>query len=382
MVSRQPKSIFKSRYYEPLNQNMATQILRERTDARKRITKTVNMQKTVTAHEHATQPKPEALLGKYTKFTPVQHWYEKKMRITRLMTTHTDSLFLQTNLQARCFHVGKHGKLTFYPTGDMEYTPTSTLDDDYFEFTSVDNRDHTVGFRVHVVCEESIWSTISISGPPGSGHNVQHSDTIVDERYGRFSFDEHGYDYTIDINEIPSSGMEERLWKESRLTIGFVSDDHYPVLIKLGDHTSAQDIDGVGGDFRLLGDTMYYMPTAITIGMVVDTLQTTSDIVHILRCSYPPAPSITQHREHEHIMLIATNAVARDECDLIIQEYSGTSWQIKAVCYSHHYTTIRDARVLRVMFRHRTTHLTGPPSDSIYIYDATHDLTDLPTIAS
>ena len=365
VASRPPQSVFKSRLYTTQDQDAASQILRERSDARRRVAKFtgVHAPQRLATMQPSTS-KPEKLLGKSNQFTPIHHWYEKRVYIVaHTSIAHADSVFLQANLQDKCFHIGKYGKLTMYPTGDLVYTPTSNVSDDYFEFTAVDNRDIMVGFKVRIVCEDSVWNTLSISGPPGSDHDIEHVETSVTGTYGTFHFDRVGYDYKIEIGGVPKSGMDAFSWNDNQVVLCFVSDDHYPVPISLSGELV--DTDGVGGDFRVLGDNMYYMPTTITMGMVVDTYHSTSSIVHILRCSYPPKPVITTHTEHDCVTLMTTNDVARSECDLIIQEYSESTWKTKAVCQSQRYTTTRQPKFVRVLMRHRATQLTGPPSDLV-----------------
>lgn len=361
-VLSRPQSVFKSRLYTTQDQNATSQILRDRSDARKRIAKLAHAPQRLATIQSSTS-KPEMLLGKSNQFTPIHHWYEKRVDLAHPSIAHADSVFLKANLQDKCFHIGKYGKLTLYPTGDLVYTPTSNVSDDYFEFTAVDNRDIMVGFKVRIVCEDSLWNTLSISGPPGSDHDIEHFETSVSGTYGTFHFDQKGYDYKVEIGSVPQFGMDMFSCYDKQVLICFVSDDHYPVPISLSGELA--DTNGVGGDFRVLGDNMYYMPTKITMGMVVDTYHNTSNIVHILRCSYPPKPAITTHTEHDHVTLMTTNDVARSECDLIIQEYRESKWKTIVVCQSQRYTTTKQPKFVRVLFRHRAMQLTGPPSDLI-----------------
>lgn len=363
VASRPPQSVFKSRLYTTQDQ-YASQILRERSDARKRVAKLTGAHAPQRfATMQSSTFKPEKFLGKSTQFTPINNWYEKCVYVAHTLVAHGDSVFLQANLQDKCFHIGKFGKLTMYPTGDLVYTPTSNVSDDYFEFTALDNRDVMVGFKVKIVCEDSVWNTLSISGPPGSDHDIEHFETSVTGTYGTFHSDRGGYDYKIEIGSVPKSGMDAFSWNDKQVVLCFVSDDHYPVPISLSGELV--DTDGVGGDFRVLGDNMYYMPSKITMGMVVDTYHSTSNIVHILRCSYPPQPIITTHTEHDYVTLMTTNDVARSECDLVIQEYSESRWKTRVVCQSQRYTTTKQPKFVRVLLRHRATQLTGPPSDLV-----------------
>ena len=275
-----------------------------------------------------------------------------------LSTAYAASVHLRSDLQDECFHVGEHGRLMLYPTGCVEYVPTTDAPEriDTSHLRPSDNKEQTVGFRVNVVPDETRQEcfSLSITGPPvGGGEKmVSRPSMTTCGVYGSFVADDAGYEYRMAISSMPSDGMERFSWDGRRVHIGFVSTHEHSLALDLPVTTCVDEVNGAGGDFRRRkGDWFTYRCDNKCCG---------GHTAH----SYRHGAHTTRERDRRrlrqgvldrgYLRLIAQASVDVTAHEMIVEVCGSALATSRSPC-SLHYTTRAANNPLHVRLRHCAT---------------------------